>query len=442
MDPAPRPPLRRRTQGRLVGGVAAGVADHLGMPVPAARLGFVGLALVMGAGVLAYLLLWLVVPPAPAPPGSRAPRGAGVTVTDGRAADGEVTEAADGAATDGTPTAAGRWGRFVPDTETGAWLLWGVVLLVVGLVALADRAGWGLGLATAVPAALAIAGAVLVWTHLDGTVRTRWVAGATGGTPGGGLRLAVGLLLAVTGLLLLALTGTDAAALGPATLATLAVVTGLALLLAPWALRLWRNLESERAARVRETERADIAAHLHDSVLQTLALIQRRSDDPVEVARLARAQERELRGWLYGSRSTSGAASLGAAVEQVVAQVEDDHAVPVEVVVVGDRPLDPAVEALVQAVREATLNAVRHGRPPVRVYVEVADDAVQAFVSDRGDGFDPDDVPPDRLGVRESVVGRMVRAGGSARVRPAPAGGTEVVLELPVRQPAGHEEAR
>ncbi|MGJ7439430.1 ATP-binding protein [Aquipuribacter sp. MA13-6] len=422
MDGPQRPPLRRRTDGRVVAGVANGLAQHLGMPVPAARIGFVATTTVMGVGALAYLLLWLAVP----------------TDEAGRAREG----AADGARTGGTRP---RWrlgGRFVADTETGSWLLWGAAILAVGLVSLADRAGVGLPVVTAVPAALVLAGAVIVWTHLDDTVRSRWVEGATGGTPRGGLRLVAGLALAVTGMLLLALTGTDAAAVGPAAVATVAVLLGVGLLLAPWALRLWRNLETERAARVRETERADIAAHLHDSVLQTLALIQRRSEDPVEVARLARAQERELRGWLYGSGSTSAAESLRAAVEQVVAQVEDDHAVPVEVVVVGDRPLDPAAEALVQAVREATLNAVRHGRPPVRVYVEVADDAVQVFVSDRGDGFDPDDVPSDRLGVRESIVGRMSRAGGSARVRPAPAGGTEVVLELPVRQGAGHEEVR
>ncbi len=419
MDGPQRPPLRRRTDGRVVAGVATGLAQHLGMPVPAARIGFVATTTVMGAGALAYLLLWLAVP-----------------------ADGADRP---GTAEDPAPGARRRWrvgGRFVADTETGSWLLWGAAILAVGLVSLADRAGVGLPVVTAVPAALVLAGAVIVWTHLDDTVRSRWVEGATGGTPRGGLRLVSGLALAVTGMLLLALTGTDATAVGPAAVATVAVLAGVALLLAPWALRLWRNLETERAGRVRATERADIAAHLHDSVLQTLTLIQRRSEDPVEVARLARAQERELRGWLYGTRSSSAAESLGAAVEQVVAQVEDDHAVPVEVVVVGDRALDPAAESLVQAVREATLNAVRHGRPPVRVYVEVADDAVQVFVSDRGDGFDPEDVPPDRLGVRESIVGRMARAGGSARVRPAPAGGTEVVLELPVRQVAGHEEVR
>jgi signal transduction histidine kinase len=305
-------------------------------------------------------------------------------------------------------------------------------------VLLLARAGLGVPAQAVVPAALAVAGAVIAWAQLDAAERGRWIAGATGGTRGGAWRLAAGLALAATGILLLAVTGSDASALRPALLASAAVLAGVGLLLAPWALRLWRGLEAERAARVRATERADIAAHLHDSVLQTLALIQRRAGDPTEVARLARAQERDLRSWLYGPTSTgsgtaaaSPAGSLRAAVERAAAAVEDAHAVPVEVVVVGDRPLDQPAEALVQALREATVNAVRHARPPVRVYVEASGDGVEAWVADRGDGFDPAGVPPDRLGVRESVVGRMERAGGSARVRRAPGGGTEVVLRLP-----------
>lgn len=402
----PRPPLVRPVDGRVVAGVAAGLSAHLGVPVRGVRLGFVLGTALLGAGVLAYLLLWAVVPDGP----GRRPAG----------------DAADpGVAAPGRR-------RFVADGETGVWLVSGVVLATLGAVLLADRLGVGLPSATVVPAAAALAGGFLAWTQLDPVARSRWVAGATGGTPRGGLRLLAGVGLAVGGTLLLALAQVDAAALRPTAAAALAVLSGVGLLLAPTLLRLWRGLESERAARARETERADIAAHLHDSVLQTLALVQRRADDPAEVARLARAQERELRGWLYGTRSTSGATSLAAAVERAAAQVEDEHAVPVEVVVVGDRALDERAEALVLALREATLNAVRHARPPVRVYVEVADDAVDAYVSDRGDGFDPDQVPVDRLGVRESVVGRMARAGGAATLRRAPAGGTEVALHLPV----------
>ncbi len=425
MVPAVRPPLRRPVAGRAVAGVAAGVAEHLGVPVRVVRVLWVVAGLALGAGVLAYLLLWAVVP-------SEGPdlRGAGPSGRDRSAGPGVRPSRLDG--------------------ETGPWLLAGVVLTTLGAAALAQRAGAGVSLPTVTAGAVAVTGAVVAWTHLDARDRQRWVSGATGGTPRGALRLLAGLALAVTGLLLLALTGEDASVLRPAALASVAVLGGVSLLLAPWALRLWRGLEAERAARVRETERADLAAHLHDSVLQTLALIQRRSDDPAEVSRLARAQERELRGWLYGPRAARARGALpggaeppltlAAAVEQAVAQVEDTHSVPVEVVVVGDRATDVRTDALVLALREAATNAVRHARPPVRVYVEVADDAVVAYVSDRGDGFDVDAVPQDRLGVRESVLGRMRRAGGSAQVRRPATGGTEVVLELPVLAPPAPQQ--
>jgi signal transduction histidine kinase len=420
-----RAPLRRPVAGRLLTGVAAGTAAHLGVPVRVVRIGFVVAALAGGVGVLAYLLLSLAVP---ADARAVTPRaGAGTGGATGLAAEPARTRR-----------------RFVADLETVALLLWGTALLAGGAVLLADRFGAGVPVGTVVPLALAGVGVVVVWTQMDADDRSRWVAGATGGTPQGALRLAAGAGLAVVGVLLLALTGVEADAVRPAVLAAVSVLAGAGLVLAPWVVRLWRRAEAERAARVRATERADIAAHLHDSVLQTLALIQARSSDPVEVARLARAQERELRSGLYGPRGTGTGSSTGgggsgpslaAVVEETVGQVEDDHAVPVDVVVVGDRACDAAVEPLVLALREATLNAVRHGRPPVRVYLEVAEDAVTAFVTDGGDGFDVDDVPADRLGVRESVLGRMHRAGGSARVRRAPSGGAEVQLALPLPAP-------
>jgi signal transduction histidine kinase len=194
--------------------------------------------------------------------------------------------------------------------------------------------------------------------------------------------------------------------------------------------RLWCELRVEQAERIRETERADIAAHLHDSVLQTLALIQRKSGDPAEVVRLARSQERELRRWLYAG-PVGSQASLASAVTEVVHEVEDQHGVPIELVVTGDRALDVGGSVLVRALREALLNAVRHGAPPVSVYVEMGSELVEAFVRDHGPGFDLTDVPQDRLGVRESILGRMSRHGGSARVRRLEHG-TEVSICLPV----------
>ncbi|HET8594031.1 MAG TPA: ATP-binding protein, partial [Intrasporangium sp.] len=211
--------------------------------------------------------------------------------------------------------------------------------------------------------------------------------------------------------------------------AVLAALVGLAVLSAPWILRLWSNLRDEQAARIRATERADIAAHLHDSVLQTLALIQRQSQDAGMVARLARAQERQLRSYLYDEDARAG--TLGAALTAALDEVEDLHGVPVELVVTGDRPMDPHLDALVKAVREAAWNAVRHASPPVTAYVEVGPKRVEAFVRDHGSGFDLDDVAADRAGVRESIVGRMERHGGTAKIKRR-SDGTEIELCLPV----------
>jgi signal transduction histidine kinase len=212
----------------------------------------------------------------------------------------------------------------------------------------------------------------------------------------------------------------------------LAALVGVSVLCAPWILRLWTNLREEQTARIRATERADIAAHLHDSVLQTLALIQRQSTDAATVARLARAQERQLRSYLYDEDSRAG--TLGAALTAAMGEVEDLQGVPVQLVVTGDRPMDQHLDALVKAVREAAWNAVRHASPPVSAYVEVGPDAVEAFVRDHGSGFDLDAVPDDRAGVRESIIGRMERHGGTARIRRR-ADGTEVELRLPVGDP-------
>src|SRR5665647_352284 len=210
----------------------------------------------------------------------------------------------------------------------------------------------------------------------------------------------------------------------------LVLLIGAALVLAPWWLRLVRELGDERAARARESERADIAAHLHDGVLQTLALIRSRSDSAEDVARLARAQERELREWLYDDRRTPGT-SVATDLRAVVAEVEDTRAVAVDVVVVGDAVPDAGTEALLQATREALVNAVTHGRAPYSLYLEVVEDQVEVFVRDHGDGFELSTVPTDRFGVRESIIGRVVRRGGTATVQSRPGRGTEVHLCLP-----------
>ena len=254
-------------------------------------------------------------------------------------------------------------------------------------------------------------------------------------------------------------------------LAIVVVVTGLALVSGPWWIRLVGELRAERRARIREQERAEIAAHVHDSVLQTLALIQKGAQDPREVARLARRQERELRAWLYrpltaggqsgavggavggadgaasrevggpanglGGASGSPSARLGGALEAVAANVEEQYGTPIEVVLVGDCPLDERLTSAVQAAREAMVNAVKHsGADSIAVYAEAELDQVTVFVRDRGSGFLPASVAADRAGIRESVVGRMERHGGTAVIHSSPGNGTEIELSLPLH-PAG-----
>jgi signal transduction histidine kinase len=222
---------------------------------------------------------------------------------------------------------------------------------------------------------------------------------------------------------------------GEALLAALAVLIAVALIFAPSWRRLARSLAVERTERIRSQERADVGAHLHDSVLQTLALIQRSAEDPKQVAVLARRQERELRGWLAGGGSHESGDTLAAALDVAAAEVEAAVGGSIEVVTVGDCPLREQSGAVLAAAREAMLNAAKFaGEAPVSVYAELSGERVQVFVRDRGAGFDLDTVPPRRRGVRESILGRMRRAGGSATVRSLPGGGTEVQIAIECEQ--------
>jgi signal transduction histidine kinase len=214
----------------------------------------------------------------------------------------------------------------------------------------------------------------------------------------------------------------------------LLVVAALVLLFGPWWLRIARDLVVERQGRARAEERADIAAHMHDSVLQTLALIQRRAEDPQAVVQLARAQERELRSWLFEGRAPGDAdvSSFAEGVRQIQRDVEARHGVPVEVVTVANCPLDEHLSALLAAAREATVNAAKwSGAAVISVYAEVEPDKVNIAVRDRGKGFDPAAVPGDRKGVAESIRGRMTRHGGEATVQSEPGEGTKVTLTMP-----------
>jgi signal transduction histidine kinase len=213
-------------------------------------------------------------------------------------------------------------------------------------------------------------------------------------------------------------------------LSTVIVVAGLVLLSSPWWFAMATDLRTERRERIRSQERAEVAAHLHDSVLQTLALIQKAARSPSEVRRLARAQERELRTWLYAGRPAEG--SLQGALRVLASETETQHGIPVDVVTVGDLELDDSAAALVGAAREAVLNAARHsGAASIDVFAEVEPEQVTVFVRDRGCGFDLASVPEDRHGVTGSIRGRMERHGGSATIRTSPGEGTEVRLSLP-----------
>jgi signal transduction histidine kinase len=284
------------------------------------------------------------------------------------------------------------------------------------------------------PILLACFGGALIWRQASepDRVRLRTLGRtsleATGGHRLGRVRLVAGAALVLAGGVW-ALASADFTAFRDGLLAVLVTVVGLALITGPWWMRMMAQLSSERAERIRSQERADIAAHLHDSVLQTLALIQRNAGSPREVARLARGQERTLRTLLYGERTASG--QFGQELRVAAAEVEDAYAVTVDLVLVGDAPLDPELAALVAASREAMLNAAKHsGVDTVSVYAEFEPDAVSVFVKDRGVGFDMDEIADDRQGVRGSIIGRVERHGGSVRVATGKGAGTEVELRM------------
>ena len=313
----------------------------------------------------------------------------------------------------------------------GKEILLGAGLLLAAGILIARLLGVDVPLGTLIPVAAILGGAAIAWMQLDETRRAGLVDKTKADQAGGWARLAAGLALVVAGVLVMVSGSGSWEQTWLALLSSVAVLGGVALVLLPWGLKFWRDLETERAGRVRATERAEIAAHLHDSVLQTLALIQRRAGNETDVVRLARAQERELRGWLYRDPDKE-AGQLSEGIKTAAAEVEDSLGHAVEVVTVGDCAMTERHEALVQAAREAMLNAARHGGGAVSVYLEVTDGAAEVFVKDRGPGFDPDAVPADRLGVRESIVGRMNRHGGTATIT-STQDGTEVRLRLPRR---------
>ncbi len=307
----------------------------------------------------------------------------------------------------------------------------GAILLALAATLLVHRLEWAHVAWWLLPLLVFVMGVVLVWSPLENAVqldaRRPDVVGLF--SREAWLRVVAGLALAVGALWWFATADPDVDPVLRLVTVPVAIVGGTALLLAPWWLRLIRQVRVERERRVREFERAEIAAHLHDSVLQTLTLIRARADDPEAVARLARAQERDLRSYLYQERRST-AESVAAALAEAVAQVEDRQGVEIEIVTVGDAPSTPALRAAVGAVAEAATNAARHAVGPYSVYAEVTPRAFEAFVRDGGPGFDPAAIPEGRLGIRESIVGRVARFGGTATIASSPGGRTEVAVAV------------
>ena len=382
---AARPPLVRPRSGRLLAGVAAGTATHLRQDPLIVRVAFAVLA-TTGIGIVVYGLLWLTMPVA-APGEEPVP------------------------------------GTVQLGAGTGRRQL--LILVVLGIAA---SAAIGqivqTGGALLLPLILVAAGLAVVWRQLD--------ADRTLAVPGVRWALAGGVVLAAGGVVLLLATTGQLANARNGFAATLVILIGVVLVTAPIWRRLLDSRGEERAARIRSEERAAVAAHLHDSVLQTLALIQRHADDQQAVSRLARGQERELRAWLYDPKVVREGGTWAGLVAGMVADVEADHALIVDPVVVGDAPIDEELAALGAATREALVNAAKHsGATAADLYTEVTPERVAVFVRDRGKGFDPDAVADDRHGVRHSIRDRMTRHGGTAQIRSSVGEGTEVRLRLP-----------
>lgn len=369
---APYPVMSRPQSGRVVAGVAAGMAQNLGVSALSVRIALTALTLLGGVGAMAYAGLWIFTP-----------------------------------ALDDAPST-----RRSP------------LSLVLVFLALAGSAVGVLGvsgasLSVAVPLAVVAIGAVLAWLAYDRGLNT----------PVGLVAVAAGAVLVIGGVVVAAVTWESGS--GSAILATALTLVGFGALVVPLVLRLWRSLSQEQAAKAVSEERAEIAARLHDSVLQTLALIQKRAGDSREVTRLARAQERELRAWLFDAPSAAPTTCFGA-LEAACGEVEDLFDMRVSAVTVGeDAELTESAKLLIQAVREAMVNAGKHaGVDVVDVYAELLAGELSIFVRDRGVGFDVEDIPADRHGIRDSIRARVEGAGGRVRISSTPGEGTEVELTV------------
>jgi signal transduction histidine kinase len=380
MAPVPVPKATRDPKGRWIAGVCTGLSENLGWPLPLVRFGFLVLTLANGLGIILYLAFWVVLP---------LRRGTG----DSR------------------------------ETDLGRMVAFGGV--VVGLAVLLYAGQWGALRTYVAPVLVLGVGLAILWQQWGSDNRAafaddrfRWV------------RPFAGAILVAAGMMAL-LVGEIGWLQGLRAFAVILLLLGGAAVLAlPWLARTYRDLATERRALIREQERTEIATQVHDSVLQTLTLIQQNADSADQVNRLARTEERRLRAWLYEPLA-DGPDSLAVAIRRSAATVEAGHGANIDVVQVGDAAMTPNVAAIVAAATEAIVNAAKHAGPQaqVSVYCEATDDSVAVFVRDRGPGFDPTEVAEDRHGIRHSIVGRMRRAGGTAEIVAA-SPGTEVRLSV------------
>ncbi len=410
--------IQRSRKGRVLGGVARGIAEKFAIDPLYVRLAFVLLTLASGVGVFLYAAGLVLMPD---------DKGSLSRVGKSLDSDSDVTQGlAFGAIVLGTALLLRRIGVWFP-----ARLLWPGVFIFTGLAMVwrrnADNPNMTGGDFHSFTEAIKSAKSPeQVWR----VVTSHW----TGSSKSTSARVVAGGLLVFSGSGALFASGQPLQAVRNAVVPAFLLLVGLAVIAGPWLLRLSNDLSEERNARIRSEERADIAAHLHDSVLQTLAIIQRRADQPKEVVTLARRQERELRAWLYDGtqvRSEGQAQSLGEAIEAVADDVERDFGVRVDVVKVGDCPVDQRMEALVAAAREAMVNSAKHsGVEDISVYLEASPDEVELFVRDRGAGFDEATVAVDRRGLRDSIRGRVEKLGGEVRVHSEMGVGTEVQFRL------------
>ena len=406
-------PLVRRNDDQLVAGVCAALARHLQLPVIWIRAGFVLLGVLYGAGIVGYFFLWVTIPQQE-----------------------DVEENQDWLKSTAVKEQSEAVPSVVLSTRRLEQILLGGVLLAFGSLLFLDTLELGITAGSGTALAAIVAGLVLLWKQLDAVLsqlgagkiiwqKLDWIS----------VSLAAALLLSAV-FYFAALSFNTA--YGPILL-PLAVIALLLIAFAPWWIRTLKQLSATNQAKLRSQERSTIAAHLHDSVLQTLALIQVNAEKPGEVVSLARAQELELRQWLYGYQSGSSeqlAAELAQAVTEAegiaASRFQGKQTMKVELVSVGDTKPSPETKTLVQASKEAVLNALVHGEQPVSCFLEVTNEEISVFVRDRGKGFQLAEVPVDRLGVRKSIIDRMKSAGGEAEYKFSSTG-TEVILTIPTR---------